>query len=134
MRRTLLGIVLALLCMAPTAGDIGGCGAEVTALDPSTFALVRKDEDCRRCEECAIGSARCARACDPDEPVETRIPDTCKPLLHDGKVCLRALRAASCSAYARYVDDVAPETPSECAFCKAPPDPPVAPLAGEGAP
>jgi hypothetical protein len=104
--------------MAPTAGDVGGCGTEVVALDPLAFALARKDEDCARCQECDLRSQRCLRACDPTKTVDTSIPATCQPIRHDGEVCLRALRAASCDAYATYVDDVAPATPSECEFCK----------------
>jgi hypothetical protein len=123
--------LLALLCMAPTAGDIGGCGTEVTDLDAGAFALARKDEDCRRCRECGLGTARCQRSCDPTKPSETSIPDTCKPVQHDGQVCLRALRAASCDAYATYVDDVAPSTPGECEFCKIPPPAPPPPLVGD---
>ena len=114
-------VLLALLCMAPTAGDVGGCGTEVTALDPEVFALARKDEDCRRCGECELRTARCVRACDATKPTETTIPSTCEPIQHDGEVCLRALRAASCSAFSTYVDDVAPATPSECEFCKVAP-------------
>lgn len=116
-------VVLALLCMAPTAGDIGGCGAEVTALDREAFAIARKNEDCDRCAECGIRRARCERACDPAKAPEIRIPSTCTPIEHDGVVCLRALRASSCTTYASYVDDVAPATPSECEFCKIAPPP-----------
>lgn len=119
---TLVAAVLGLLCAAPTAGDVGGCGAEVKALDPVAFARARKDMDCERCAQCGIRTGRCARACDPDKDVETVIPATCKPLLHDGEVCLRRLNAASCDAYATYVDDVSPSTPSECAFCKRAPE------------
>lgn len=124
MKRTGVVALLALLCMAPTPGDVGGCGSEVEALDPTAFAFARKDEDCRRCTECGISSARCERACDPASSPETVIPATCLPLHHDGVVCLRALRAASCSAYATYVDEHAPVTPSECAFCRVAPTAP----------
>lgn len=121
--RTHAVILLGLLCMAPTAGDIGGCGTEVTALDPATFALARKDEDCKRCRECAIAAPRCDRACDPTQPPETSLPATCRPIHHDGEVCLRALHAASCETYATYVDETAPATPTECEFCKIVPEP-----------
>jgi hypothetical protein len=137
---TLAGAILALLCMAPTAGDVGGCGTEVTALDPRAFALARKDEDCNRCRECDLRSPRCGRACDPTKDVDTSIPPTCQPIRHDGEVCLRALRSASCDAYASYVDDVAPATPSECEFCKVAPPSGSVPgfvldgAAGDGAP
>jgi hypothetical protein len=121
-KRIGIALVLGVLCLAPTAGDIGGCGTEVTALDPVAFAAARKDEDCARCRECGLGAPRCQRACDPVRPPETSLPTTCRPIAHDGDVCLRALRAASCEAYATYVDEVAPAIPSECEFCKlAPP-------------
>lgn len=130
MRRTGVVAILGLLCMAPTPGDIGGCGGEIEALDLTAFAHARKDEDCRRCGECGITSARCARACDPDIGPETVVHGACLPLHRDGVVCLRALRAASCDAYATYVDEQAPVTPSECAFCKTPPTTPPPPLVG----
>lgn len=120
-------ILLGLLCSAPTAGDVGGCGAEITALDPEDFALARKEQDCARCRECALATPRCARACDPAKPPETQVPTTCHPVRHDGEVCLRALQAASCEAYASYVDESAPATPSECEFCKLVPPPAIAP-------
>lgn len=116
MRRVLLA-VLAGLCMAPTAGDVGGCGAEVVALDTAAFARDRKSQDCRACQDCALEGARCARACDPNAATDVVIPSTCRPLEHDGEVCLRALRAASCEDYAGYVSD-APSTPGECSFCR----------------
>ena len=116
--------VLALFCMAPTAGDIGGCGSEVQALDPTVFAGARKELDCRRCAECSVSTARCKSACDPNKPPDTAIPKTCEPLFHDGEVCLRRLDAVSCDVYKTYVSDVAPSTPSECEFCKeAQPEP-----------
>lgn len=114
----LVVVTLGLLCMAPTAGDIGGCGAEIKALDPGELADARKRMDCERCRECGIRTARCASACDPARDPDTAIPKTCQPLLHDGEVCIRKLGAASCDAYATYVADVAPSTPSECEFCK----------------
>lgn len=117
----LVAAVLGVLSMAPTAGDVGGCGTEVTALDPLAYALARKDMDCERCAECGLETARCRRACDPESEVETVIPATCQPLRHDGEVCIRRLAAASCGAYATYVDDVSPSTPSECEFCKIAP-------------
>lgn len=111
-------VVLGVLSMAPTAGDVGGCGAEITALDPLAFGVARKDMDCERCQECGIDNERCQRACDPAIPVETSIPATCLPLQHDGEVCIRALHAASCDKYRTYVDDFAPKAPTECEFCK----------------
>lgn len=119
------------LTMAPTVGDVGGCGAEPTALDRDAYALARKDEDCARCTECRLATERCARACDPKATPEVELPATCRPLLRDGEVCVRALRAASCDAYATYMDDVAPAVPSECDFCRLPP-PASEPMLGEG--
>ncbi len=119
----LVAMFLGWLCMAPTPGDVGGCGAEVTALDVEAFALSRKDLDCRRCQECGLTVPRCARACDPTKPTETSFPSTCKPIRHDGEVCLRALDVASCESFATYVDEQAPATPSECEFCKLAPAP-----------
>ncbi|HVH48099.1 MAG TPA: hypothetical protein VM925_37455 [Labilithrix sp.] len=132
--RVLVVAVLGVLSMAPTAGDIGGCGAEVKLLDATEFAVARKEQDCERCRECGISTARCTRACDATKATETNIPPSCQPLAHDGDVCLRALGAASCEAYATYVDDVAPSTPSECEFCKVAPERPAPAFAPDGAP
>lgn len=115
--------VLGLLSAAPTVGDVGGCGREASYLDVDRFAQARKLEDCERCQECGLESARCGRACDPKAPPDVAIPVTCKPLLHDGEVCLRALQAAGCDAYRSYVDDDAPTLPSECRFCRIAPPP-----------
>jgi hypothetical protein len=124
--------ILGVLSMAPTVGDVGGCGREATDLDPAVFAQAKKDMDCQRCGDCGLGSARCASACDPKQPPETSLPQTCRPLLHDGEVCIRALHAASCSDYASYMDDVAPTVPSECDFCHVPPPAPKPSLLGDG--
>lgn len=123
MRRAVV-VVLAALCMAPTAGDIGGCGREATELDADDYAHARKAEDCERCRACGIDTARCASACDPALAPDVELPATCKPVRHDGEVCLRAIHAASCETFATYVDDVAPAAPSECQFCRIAPEPP----------
>jgi len=115
--RRMVVVILALLCMAPTVGDVGGCGKTATELDPEDYAVARKNEDCRRCKDCALETTRCTNACDPKKPPDIELPRTCKPVRHDGEVCLRALRAASCDTFATYVDDVAPASPSECNFC-----------------
>lgn len=124
--RRIVVVVLAGLCMAPTVGDVGGCGREATPLEDADFAYARKSEDCARCEDCGIETERCARACDPAKLPDVALPPTCKPVRHDGEVCLRALHAASCETFATYVDDLAPKTPSECDFCRvsAPAPPP----------
>jgi hypothetical protein len=111
--------------MAPTAGDVGGCGTEPTALDKEGFAQARKELDCKRCGECSIKSQRCLRACSKELPPDTSLPATCHPIHHDGEVCLRALDESSCETYATYVDDRAPATPSECQFCLIVPRPAV---------
>lgn len=124
-------LILGVLCMAPTAGDIGGCGTEAASLDTNAFAAARKELDCRRCAECAIPTARCKSACDVTKPPVTQIPTSCQPLLHDGEVCLRKLDAVSCETFGSYVSDVAPSTPSECEFCKLPGAAPTASLASD---
>jgi hypothetical protein len=102
---------------APTVGDVGSCGDTATELDPASFANGRKKMDCVRCTECGLTTQTCRGACDPNAPSTVAWPRTCHPLRHDGEVCLRALRAASCSSYATFVDDVAPNIPTECDFC-----------------
>lgn len=123
MTRRLLSLVVAVLgvlLMAPTAGDTGACGRTATELEHDRYTHARKIEDCQRCEECGLDTARCTRACDPRALAEIVLPPTCRPLYHDGEVCLRALAAASCDTFATYVDDSAPANPSECNFCLVP--------------
>ena len=119
-RRTLaLGAGLFLvLGTGPTVGDVGGCGRTATELDEAAFAHGRKVVDCRRCGDCGLSTARCQRACDLKAPGDAVFPTTCRPLRHDGEVCLDALLAASCSDYALYVDDGSRAVPSECEFCR----------------
>lgn len=124
-RLSLATIALGVLLMAPTVGDTGGCGRTASELDHDRYANARKLEDCLRCQECALDTARCLRACDPKALPEIALPQTCRPLYHDGEVCLRALAAASCDTFATYVDDEAPASPGECNFCRvAPPETP----------
>lgn len=132
--RRLVVAALGVLLMAPTVGDTGGCGRTATALERDRYANGRKLQDCERCQECGIGTARCERACDPTQLPEIALPATCQPLLHDGEVCLRALAAASCDTFATYVDDVAPATPTECDFCQVPPEAPAGAFADGGGP
>jgi hypothetical protein len=124
--RTLAVTIAALgvLLMAPTVGDTGSCGRTATELDRDRYANARKLEDCRRCQECSIGTARCESACDPTQLPEIALPVTCRPLYHDGEVCLRALSAASCDKYETYVADDGTATPSECDFCRVAPEVP----------
>ncbi len=115
---TLTALVAIVLGMAPTVGDVGACGSEPQELSTVLFVAERKNTDCTRCTECGLDTARCRRACTGGIPGDTSIPSTCRPLVHDGEVCLHALEAASCDTFARYVDDDAPTTPSECEFCR----------------
>jgi hypothetical protein len=112
-----LALILVVCCMAPTPGDIGGCGQRPDLLDPPTFFANKKHFDCLRCEDCGLATDTCTKACDETQPVATEFPKDCFPLVHDGEVCLRALRHASCDDYAGYVDDTSPSAPSECNFC-----------------
>lgn len=112
-----LAVVTMAFVAAPTVGDVGGCGRTAADLDFAVFARARKIVDCNRCRECGVASERCGRACDPAKPSDVAFPATCHPVLHDGEVCIRALKAASCSDYASYVDDASPSVPSECDFC-----------------
>jgi hypothetical protein len=112
-----LALVLVVLCMAPTPGDVGGCGQEPQELDAPVFFATKQEIDCDRCRECGILTESCRRACDEDEPPEQAFPEGCRPLVHDGEVCLRALRAAACDEYAEHMADSTPTAPSECNFC-----------------
>ncbi|HXN34033.1 MAG TPA: hypothetical protein VN894_19335 [Polyangiaceae bacterium] len=118
----LAGAVALVFGAAPTVGDIGSCSQPVTDLDPQSFAVARKNVDCQRCTECALTDRTCRNACDPTAPGTAGWPVTCRPLEHDGEVCIRALQAASCSDYAGYVDDAAPTIPTECDFCHVVPE------------
>ncbi|HZO14210.1 MAG TPA: hypothetical protein VFB62_13155 [Polyangiaceae bacterium] len=114
--------ILALLALfvlaAPTAGDIGSCRQEAAELDNIKFFAEKKSIDCGKCVECGHATTLCRQACnDPFDPETAVFPEDCVPLVHDGEVCLNALRAASCSEYATYVDDAAPTVPTECNFC-----------------
>lgn len=123
MRSRALSLATALasvLLMAPTVGDTGGCGRTAKELDRDKYANARKLEDCERCRECAIDTVRCERACDPTALPEIALPPTCRPVYHDGEVCLRALAAVTCETYATYVDDEGAATPTECDFCQVP--------------
>jgi hypothetical protein len=120
-RRAVVVLILAGLSLAATPGDVGGCGTEPEALDTGAYLLARKEQECSRCRECGIATRRCLRACDPAQPPDTNLPATCRPLRHDGEVCLRALGASACDAFGTYVEDVAPAIPSECEFCKVVP-------------
>jgi len=102
---TIAAAVVLGFCIAPTVGDVGGCGASASSLD------------CQRCKQCGLTSNTCKIACTRDAPSNVSWPPSCRPLQHDGDVCIRSLRAASCGDYASFVDDVAPAEPTECDFC-----------------
>ena len=105
------------LCTAPTVGDVGGCGTSASSLDLATYSFDRKVIDCQRCKQCGLASDTCKTACTRDAPSNVSWPSSCNPLQHDGDVCIRALKAASCGDYAAFVDDIAPTEPTECDFC-----------------
>lgn len=110
-------VTLALLCLAPTAGDIGSCGQEAVELDEAKFFREKERIDCLACQSCVLDSpVACAQACDAVVNV-VPFPDGCLPLVHDGEVCLNALEAASCDDMAKYLDKDAPTIPFECNFC-----------------
>jgi hypothetical protein len=110
-----LGLAGLLVLAAPTAGDIGSCGQALEELDPVKFFTEKRRIDCQQCQDCELQSQSCEHACAGLGPSE--FPAGCYPLVHDGEVCLRALRDASCSAYETYVADAAPAAPTECNFC-----------------
>ena len=112
-----LGLLVLGFCIAPTPGDIGGCGQTPEELDPGVFFATKKNIDCERCRECGLRTERCAEACESTAPIETEFPEGCVPLVHDGEVCLRALMIASCDDYRRYAADGESNVPSECNFC-----------------
>lgn len=111
-----LAITLLFFAAAPTAGDIGSCGQAPDEVDPTKFFTAKELLDCEKCRACGILTDACIRACEPALDI-SEFPASCYPLVHDGEVCLNALRAADCSSYDRYMDDVAPTLPTECNFC-----------------
>lgn len=118
--RVALTALALVFCMAPTPGDVGGCGQKPAELDASVFFASKANVDCQRCQECGLATRACSEACDFSQPLPTQFPDRCVPLVHDGEVCLRALQYASCSDYSAYVSDDAPSVPTECNFCPEP--------------
>ena len=114
-----LAILLAIVFgMGPTVGDIGSCNQEIDPLDPAAFFAVKARIDCTRCAECGLSGKTCQTAC--TAPSLTSFLRGCRPLVHDGEVCLHALLHASCDDYASYTDDSRPTAPSECQFCPLP--------------
>jgi len=117
-RRVLFAIVVSTFVAAPTVGDIGSCGAPVQPLDATRFFDQRLRLTCAHCQSCGLGTAACTIACDPATPRPTDFPTGCHPVVHDGDVCLNALDALSCSAFADFVSS-SPIVPTECDFCPA---------------
>jgi hypothetical protein len=119
--RTVLGLTIVLAVafgMGPTVGDIGSCSQEVDALDPALFFAIKARIDCTRCGDCGLSTTPCQTACTASSP--TSFLRGCRPLVHDGEVCLHALLHASCDDYASYADETRPTAPSECQFCPLP--------------
>jgi hypothetical protein len=108
-------VVAVLFGVGATVGDIGSCGQATDDLDARTFFEIKAGVDCSRCGECGLRTSSCDRAC--HAPTASAFPQGCRPLVHDGEVCLRALIHASCSDYESFVNDTAPTAPSECQFC-----------------
>lgn len=116
-RRTFVATALVFLVFGtgPTVGDIGSCGQPADDLDAPKFFRQKQVIDCRHCRDCAIATNACTAAC--TKPAETAFAPGCRPLVHDGEVCLDVLQIASCDDYAAYMSDAAPTAPSECQFC-----------------
>jgi hypothetical protein len=111
-----LGLALgALFCLAPTPGDIGGCGQAAQDLDPAAFFRSKQGIECTRCQECRIRTPACEAACS-GAALPEEFPVGCFPLVHDGTVCLRALIQASCDDHRQFEAET-PRVPSECNFC-----------------
>jgi hypothetical protein len=104
-----------LICLAPTPGDIGGCGQTAQDLDPGVFFGSKQGIECSRCEECGLATPACSLAC-ARGPLPSDFPEGCYPLVHDGTVCLRALTQASCADHLQVMSEP-PRVPSECNFC-----------------
>jgi len=114
---TLLLALLACLLIAPTPGDVGGCGQEPRVLDAPIFFATKNQIDCEACSDCGFDTQTCFKACATRDTRGQRFPEGCVPLVHDGEVCLRALAHTSCDDYSRFVSDQGAEVPSECNFC-----------------
>lgn len=112
-------VLLALACLAPTPGDIGGCGQSAQDLDETLFFASKRAIDCDQCRACDIRSLSCSVACDGAQADPSAFPARCRPLVHDGEVCLRALLESDCDEYRDFMSDSAPSVPSECDFCPA---------------
>ena len=112
-------IVLGVLTAAPTVGDVGGCNEAAAPLDASKFFRARLEITCAQCKDCGVATATCRAACDPATFAPSTFPSGCKPVEHDGQVCLRALESMSCGEFESVVA-AAPIVSTECDFCPAP--------------
>ncbi len=119
-RRVVLLVALAALVFGagPTVGDIGSCGQAADDLDGPRFFGAQRETTCAHCRACSLTTRACDDACAGRGPV--LLPAGCRPIVHDGEVCLRALDAASCDDFSAFVRDAAPTAPSECQFCPVP--------------
>ena len=111
-----LAFLVLFFTAAPTVGDIGSCGQAPDEMDPVKFFSAKETLDCEKCLECDLFSEACKRACEPALDQED-FPRGCRPLVHDGEVCLDALDTSGCSDYRLYMSDTAPTIPTECNFC-----------------
>lgn len=111
-----LAVLVIFFAAAPTVGDIGSCGAAPDEMDPVKFFTAKETLDCEKCQACEILSEACKRACEPELDLED-FPDGCRPLVHDGEVCLTSLEGAGCDDYRKYMSDFSPTIPTECNFC-----------------
>lgn len=110
-------LLVAAFTMAPTPpGDVGGCGQHAQPLDAPIFFQHWATIDCEKCDECGFETEKCTASCE-GEALQAAFREGCAPLVHDGEVCLRALRAADCDEYEDYVKDSGPLVPTECRFC-----------------
>lgn len=110
-----VALVAVFFLAAPTAGDIGSCNQTATDLDAAKFFEAKQTLDCQRCIDCQLLTKACDTAC--GAPQTGEFPRACYPLVHDGEVCLDALRAASCTDYESFMADQDATVPTECDFC-----------------
>lgn len=129
LRSKISAVLLLVLSMAPSAGNIGSCGQEAEALDAYKFLNQKVAVDCSACIDCVLYTQACLDACTTPVDPGSAFPDHCLPLVHDGEVCLDALHVASCEDYAAFMADVGATIPTECNFC--PLDETGAPVRGE---